>query len=73
MTWQIYRITVFIKLETLCSQSDTLIKLYMVSNNTSFAYNNTCTMVYAEIFANLCSGMYVYTGKRMCQLSYDSG
>lgn len=56
-------IAVLIKLETLGTKRNSLIELHMIANNCSFSYDDTGSVVYAEILTDFSPGMDVYAGK----------
>ena len=66
-------VAIDIELETLAAKGDTLIKAYVVADDAGLAYNHTCTVVDAEVLADLGSRMDVDTCTAVGQLGNDAG
>ena len=69
VSWTVDHIAFLVILKTLGTECNTLIQTHMFAYDASFANNHSRSMVDTEIFADIGTGMYVYTGFRVSQLS----
>lgn len=66
------RISLFIKWEALGTQRNTLVELYVVTNNTGSTDYNTCSMVNGKMAAYGCCRVYIDTRLTVCHLGDDT-
>ena len=66
----LYRITVIIHWEALCTERYTLIELHVITYYTCGTNHNTRAVIYSEMMANGGSRVDVYTSLRMSHFCY---
>ena len=66
------RISVFVQLKALGADGHALIQLDMIAEHSSFTHNDTCSMVYAEMMADDCTGVNINACFFMCIFCHDS-
>ena len=69
----LYGVAVLVEREALGAQRNTLIKFYIIANDTGFAYYDTRAVVYCKIVAYLRTRVDIYTRFAMCNLGDDTG
>ena len=63
-------VAVVVERETLCPKCYSLIQFHVVTYDTCGSYHHTGAVVYREVVADTCSGMYVDAGFRVCHFRY---
>ena len=72
MTGHVEHVAVSVVLEALCSQCDTLIEGYVIANDTSFADDDTRSVVNSKILADLCPRVNVDARMRVSLFGDDA-